>query len=153
MNKPLGLPSFDARIREQNGKKQIFDPARRRYVALTPEEWVRQHFVNYLIREREFPLEAIANEVPIRLHNTLKRCDTVVYGRKMEPLMVAEYKSPDTDITPDVFDQVMRYNMVLHAKYLVVSNGWRHICYRPDYVKGKYVFLEEIPVYGELCKF
>lgn len=150
MSKQFGLPLFAAKVRERNGKKQIFDVVRRRYVALTPEEWVRQHFVNYLITKREYPKEIIANEVAIRLHNTSKRCDTVVYGAYMEPLAVVEYKAPTVEITPKVFSQILRYNMTLHAKCLMVSNGIKHICCLMDYENEAYRFLAEIPTYDEL---
>ena len=105
----LNLPAFDAKIIVKNGKNVIFDSIRRRYVALTPEEWVRQHFVNFLIAHKGYPRELMANEVPITLNGTRKRCDTVLYKRDLSARMIIEYKAPDVDITQAVFNQIMRY--------------------------------------------
>ena len=128
----------------------IFDVIRRRYVALTPEEWVRQHFVHFLIEHKGYPLSLLANEVQVALNGTRKRCDTVLFGRNLRAQMIMEYKAPEVEITQAVFDQVTRYNMVLHVDYLVVSNGLRHYCCRMDYASGTYRFLREIPHYEEL---
>lgn len=143
----LLLPPFDAKIIEKDGREKIFDPVRRKYVALTPEEWVRQHFVNYLVSVKKYPLELIANEVQIQLNNTVKRCDTILYDRLLSPLMIVEYKAPSIEITQDVFMQIVRYNMALHVKYLIVSNGIRHVCCKMDYSESRCVFLQEIPDY------
>lgn len=148
----LALPEFPVRITEEKGKKFIFDKVRKKHVALTPEEWVRQHFVNYLIMEKHYPIEMMGNEVAIKLHNTSKRCDTVVFNTTMEPLVIVEYKAPHIEITEDVFQQILRYNMALHARYLIVSNGMKHICCQIDYAEQKYSFLEEIPTYEEAVK-
>lgn len=147
----LNLPSFEAKIRLENGKYKILDPIRRKYVALTPEEWVRQHFVNFLISNHHYPKEMIANEVSIRLNETFKRCDTVVYAPSLSPLMIVEYKAPSVEITPSVFEQVARYDMALHARYLIVSNGLRHICCEIRYEEEKYLFLEKIPSYDSIA--
>ena len=128
---PLNLPKFSVKVTEKAGKPSIWDPVRRKFVALTPEEWVRQHFVNYLVTER---------------------CDTVAYNRFLAPLMIIEYKAPHIEITSAVFDQIVRYNMVLHVKYLTVSNGIRHFCCKIDYEKQTYAFLEDIPEYNLLEK-
>lgn len=146
----LNLPLFAAKVSEKDGKRTIFDIVRRKYVSLTPEEWVRQHFVNYLISEKSFPLELLANEVSIKLNNTSKRCDTVVYNRFLAPLMIVEYKAPTIDITKAVFDQIVRYNMVLKVRYLTVSNGINHYCCKIDYESMSYSFLEGIPEYNSL---
>lgn len=138
------------KIIEKDGKRLVFDVIRRKYVALTPEEQVRQYFVNYLISEKGFPKEMIANEVSIKLHNTFKRCDTVIYNADLTPLMIVEYKAPTIDITPMIFEQIVRYNMALHAQYLIVSNGMKHICCQINYESQQYVFLKEIPEYKEI---
>jgi len=119
-------------------------------VALTPEEWVRQHFVHYLVSEKGYPASRIANEAAIRLNSLSRRCDTVVYDKQLEPLMILEYKEPKVVITQQVFDQVARYNSVLRVPYIVVSNGISHYCYRIDFSTLEYQFLTEIPLYGEL---
>ena len=141
----LNLPSFDAKIRKIERGLQIFDPLRRKYVALTPEEWVRQHFVHYLISEKNYPASLIANEAGIKLHSLTRRCDTVIYNQQLEPMMIVEYKETRVPITREVFDQVVRYNSVLKVPYIVVSNGLKHYCCRMDYVKQDYEYLTEIP--------
>ena len=146
----LNLPVYTPKVVEKDGKRTIFDPVRNKYVALTPEEWVRQHFVNYLISNKDYPKELIANEIQIKLNNTSKRCDTVVYNRFLTPLVIIEYKAPAIQITNTVFDQIARYNMVLRVKYLIVSTGLRHFCCKIDYEKQAYSFLENIPEYTDL---
>lgn len=146
----LNLPGFTPKIVEKDGRRTIFDPVRHKYVALTPEEWVRQHFVNYLITVKKYPKELLNNEVLVKLNGTSKRCDTVVYDRYITPLAIIEYKAPAIAITSTVFDQIARYNMVLHVKYLIVSNGINHYCCLIDYQTQTYSFLEEIPEYTVL---
>ena len=146
----LNLPTFAAKVKERDGKPVIFDPVRRKFVALTPEEWVRQHFVNYLICNKGYPQELLANEVSLKLNGTTKRCDTVAYDRFLAPLMIVEYKAPHIEITSAVFDQIARYNMALHVHYLTVSNGINHFCCKIDYENLTYSFLKEIPTYGTL---
>lgn len=146
----LNLPGFTPKVAEKDGKRTIFDPVRRKYVALTPEEWVRQHFVNYLVTARNYPKDLLANEVMVKLNGTSKRCDTVVYDRFLVPLVIVEYKAPHIPITRSVFDQIARYNMVLRVGYLIVSNGISHYCCKIDYDSQTYAFLDGIPAYDEL---
>lgn len=129
----------------RNGKNVIFDVIRRRYVALTPEEWVRQHFVHFLLAHKGYPQALMANEVQVQLNSTKKRCDTVLYRRDLTARMIVEYKAPDIEITQKVFDQITRYNMVLKVDYLIVSNGLQHYCCRMDYEHNTYIFLHDIP--------
>ena len=119
----LNLPVFDTKINVRNGKNVIFDVIRKRYVALTPEEWVRQHFVHFLIAHKGYPTALLANEVMVKLNGTTKRCDTVLYRRDLSARMIVEYKAPHIEITQTVFDQITRYNMVLKVDYLIVSNA------------------------------
>ena len=146
----LNLPGFAPKVAEKDGKRMIFDPVRQKYVALTPEEWVRQHFVNYLITRKSYPKELLANEVLVKLNGTSKRCDTVAYNRFLEPLVIVEYKAPHINITNTVFDQISRYNMVLLVEYLIVSKDLYHYCCKIDYNNRTYTFLEGIPAYNEL---
>lgn len=146
----LNLPSFEAKVIRKDGRPAIFDFIRRRYVALTPEEWVRQHFVHFLIEHKGYPRALMANEVQLKLNHTQKRCDTVLYRRDLTARMIVEYKAPDVEITQAVFDQIGRYNLVLHVDYLVVSNGLQHYCCRMDYVQNRYQFLPDIPLYEKL---
>ena len=142
---PLNLPNFDIKVKKTAEQLLVWDEARRKYVALTPEEWVRQHFVHFLIAEKGYRQELIANEVSILLNGTAKRCDTVIFDRQLTPLVVVEYKAPSVPITPKVFEQIVRYDMVLHVQYLIVSNGMRHFCCQIDYETQSYRFLKEIP--------
>lgn len=142
----LNLPSFDVRIRRRpDGAEQIYDRLRRKYVALTPEEWVRQHFVHWLLTEKHYPASLTANEVGLRLNGTLRRSDTVVFGLDGRPAVVVEYKAPSVAITQKVFDQIARYNLVMQARYLIVSNGIDHYCCRYDHTTGRYAFCREVP--------
>ena len=122
----LNLPAFETKISLRDEKKVIFDVIRKRYVALTPEEWVRQHFVHFLIDHKQYPSALLANEVLLNLNGTKKRCDTVLYTRDLSSKMSIEYKAPHIEITQSVFDQITRYNMVLKVDYLIVSNGMQH---------------------------
>ena len=143
----LNLPTFELKMKDDGSKKSIFDVIRRKYVALTPEEWVRQLFVHYLIQHKGYPAECIGNEVSIMLGRTKKRCDSVVYGQNAQPVMIIEYKSPQTEITQQVFEQVSRYNIKLKVRWLVVSNGMQHYCCRINYESGTFQFVEDIPSY------
>lgn len=148
---PLNLPPFEANIKKMDGMVKILDVLRRRFVALTPEEWVRQHFVHFLIGHKGYSPTLMANEVAVTLNGMSRRCDTVVYRQEgLKPLMIVEYKRPDVEITQKVFDQICRYNMVLEVEYLVVSNGLKHYCCRIDLPGGTYTFLEDIPAFAEL---
>lgn len=129
---------------------KVFDPLRRKYVALTPEEFVRQHFVNWLITGLNYPPSLTANEIGIELNGTKRRCDTVVFNPDGSPLIIVEYKAPNVGISQKVFDQIVRYNMVLRARYLIVSNGMRHFCCVVDYAANTYHFIPEIPNYTDL---
>lgn len=146
----LNLPPFDINVKKTDGKLSVFDRLRRKFVVLTPEEWVRQHFVNYLIVEKHYPQALIANEIQINLNNQKKRCDSVVYNRQLSPLVIIEYKSPDVNITQAVFDQIIRYNIVLKVDYLIVTNGLNHYCCKMNYQTQTFNYLPDIPLYNEL---
>jgi type I site-specific restriction endonuclease len=150
MNASLNLPVYDVKITERGGKTYIFDLLRRKEVVLTPEEWIRQHFVNFLITVKNTPSQRIANEVSIHLNGTSKRCDSVIYNDFLEPVAIVEYKSPEISITEKVFNQIARYNYVLKVPYLIVSNGLAHYCCHIDYENMKYEFLRDIPPYEEI---
>jgi hypothetical protein len=146
----LNLPEYPLKVKKNGSRLSVFDRLRKRYVALTPEEWVRQHFVEYLIEAKQFPAALMANEVSLTQNGIKRRCDTLVADREGKPLVIVEYKSPEIEITQQVFDQIVRYNMVLHARYLMVSNGMTHYCCQIDYENNAYSFLSEIPCYEEL---
>ncbi len=146
----LNLPPYEANIKKMGGMTKIFDCQRRKFVALTPEEWVRQHFVHFLLEHRGYSPALLANEVEISLNGMSRRCDSVLYGTDMLPRMIIEYKRPDVEITQKVFNQICRYNIVLQVEYLVVSNGLTHYCCKLNDEKNGYIFLEDIPEYGKL---
>lgn len=146
----LNLPSFDIKIANRNGRTSVFDRLRKKYIALTPEEWVRQHFINFLITDKNYPEALIANEMQVNLNRQQKRCDSVVFDREGQPLVIVEYKAPDVNITQKVFDQIARYNIVLRVRYLIVSNGINHYCCLVDYEKQSMSYLEDIPNYNDL---
>lgn len=148
MNLPrLNIPYYKMRLKETDGKIQVFDPIRDKSVVLTPEEYVRQQFVSWLQHDLGYPVGLIANEVSLTLNGTKRRCDTIVFGRDSMPRMIIEYKAPDVTVTQEVFDQIVRYNMVLNADYLIVSNGINHFCCSIDYIGNTYHFIPRIPSY------
>lgn len=147
----LNLPDFDIKItRDDNGGVKVYDRLRGKAVALTPEEYVRQHFVNYLINAKGYRQSLMANEVSLRLNGTARRCDTLVYTRELRPLVVVEYKAPDVVISQKTFDQIARYNSVIRAPWLIVSNGISHYCCRYMTESGEYRFMRDIPAWKEL---
>lgn len=149
---PLAVPYAELKIaKDEEGNLKIFDILRNKFVNLTPEEFVRQNVVNWLIKDLHYPKSLMANEVEIILNDTKKRCDSVVYNKDCQPLMILEFKAPDVEITQSTFDQIVRYNRILKAKYLVVSNGLRQYCCVIDYEKETYHFIPKIPDYAEAC--
>ena len=146
----LNRPPYEIKIRETDGRRTILDILRRKYVALTPEEWVRQHFVHFLIEQKGYPATLLANEVQLNVGNKLLRADSVLYGSDLHPRMIIEYKAPTVSITQKVFDQISVYNMLLKVDYLVVSNGINHYVCKMNYENQKYFFLREIPEYKDL---
>ncbi len=146
----LNLPQYEIKITRQNGKPYILDTLRRKYVCLTPEEWVRQHFVHFLVDYKGYPQSLLANEVELRAGDKKLRCDSVLYNRAAQPVMIIEYKAPTIALTQRVFDQISVYNMLLHVDFLIVSNGLQHYCCRMDYENHTYTFLTDIPEYTQI---
>lgn len=146
----LNLPGYEIKIMERDGKRMIFDVLRRKYVALTPEEWVRQHFVHFLMEYKDYPKGLLVNETELRVGDKRLRCDTVLYTKEMQPRMIIEYKAPQIQIQQKTFDQIAVYNLLLHADFLVVSNGLQHYCCQMDYASRSYRFLQEIPDYASI---
>lgn len=145
----LNFPSYNFRVDETGGgqSSKIFDIVRRRFVWLTPEEWVRQHLIQYLIHEKHFPKGLVAVEKNIRVNGLPRRTDVLIYNKSMKKVLLAECKAPAVKITQKVFDQAARYNLSLDVKYFVLTNGLQTICCTLDHEKQKYNFLEEIPVF------
>ena len=146
----LNLPPYQLRVRETNGRKQILDILRRKYVALTPEEWVRQHFIHYLIDHKGYPAPLLANEVPLQVGEKKVRADSVLYDNRLRPRMIIEYKAPTIPLTQKVFEQISVYNLLLHVDYLIISNGIDTYICKMDYDSQTYTFLEAIPDYQDI---
>ena len=146
----LNLPTYQIKIANKGNKQVIFDFLRRKYVALTPEEWVRQHFVHYLVEHKGYPAGLMGNEVELAVGEKRLRCDTVLYNKVTLPQMIIEYKAPTIRLQQKTFDQISAYNLLLKVDYLIVSNGMQHVCCRMDYDNQKYCFLETIPDYQNL---
>lgn len=146
----LNLPEYQFNIKKKDNSYIILDTLRRRWVALTPEEWVRQNFVRFLIEDRQFPASLMNNEISLTQNGIKRRCDTLVSDSQGLPVVIVEYKAPSVEITQKTFDQIVRYNMVLKARYLIVSNGMKHYCCKIYYENNSYSFLEDIPSYGKL---
>jgi len=141
----LNLPEYDFRIRTDEGKQMIFDPIRKKYVFLTPEEWVRQNFIQFLKSEKKYPQNLMSVEKQVLVNGKQRRFDLLIYSRKGLPHLIAEFKAPSVKITQETFDQVVRYNMALRVERVVVSNGMQHFACEIDYDKNSYSYLREIP--------
>lgn len=136
----------------EKGEKSllVFDPIRRKRVKLTPEEGVRQQFIQFLVVEKEIPVSLIAIEKKLVFQKMTKRADIVVFDKKAQPRIIVECKAPAIAITQDVFDQIARYNMVYNADYLVVTNGSAHFCCKINFQNNSYIFVKDIPHFNEL---
>ena len=147
----LNLPPFNIKVAEREGQTTIYDFLRHRYLRLTPEEWVRQHFTHFLVEHKGYPTALLANAVTIDVNGVARRCDSVLYkAAGGMPRMIIEYKAPHIHITQSVFQQIYSYNSVLRADYLIVSNGINHYCCHVDYDNMRVDFLKDIPNYIEL---
>ncbi len=146
----LNLPPFDIQLEWHNGKVYVWDPLRHKSVRLTPEEWVRQHFVHYLVGHLGYPAGLLMNEVSLLIGEAKRRCDTVLYSRQLTAEMIIEYKAPDVALSQRVLNQILRYNFALRVPYLIISNGLEHSAYHINYEAQSYETLEAIPSYAEL---
>ncbi len=144
----LNLPEYNFKILKKEGKTYIFDSFRKKYVVLSPEEWVRQNFLTYLVEKKGYKSSLIAVEAQIKYHSMLKRCDALIYNSKGEMIMIVECKSTETRLSQEVFDQAVRYNYPLQVKYLTITNGLTHYCCEINYQCRKYTFLKSIPNYN-----
>ena len=144
---PLNFPVYPFKLKQEGGKTYIFDELRKRFLVLTPEEWVRQHLVKFLIEEKKYPRTLIKLEGGLKLNALQKRSDVLLFNARGEKAMLVECKAPSVKITQETFDQIARYNFVHRVQWLVVSNGLQHFCCEVDFVKGIYTFCEEIPSY------
>lgn len=145
--KSLNLPPFDYKVKKQNGQVWIFDTIRKRYVVLTPEEWVRQHFIHFLIEYKHYPAQLIAVEKEIQVCGMKRRFDLVCYDRQTNPYLIVECKAPSVPLSQIVFDQVFQYNRSLAARFVAITNGCEHFCgeISPD---CGFRIVAEIPDFG-----
>jgi len=146
----LNLPEYSFRIKTTEGKDYIFDSLRKKFVRLTPEEWVRQNFVQFLVTEKKYSSSLITLEALVKVNNNPQRADMVVFDRSGIPVLVAEFKAPEVKINQQTFDQIVRYNMLLKVKFMIVSNGMEHFCCSIDYIGNTYTFLLEIPDFANI---
>ncbi len=143
----LNLPRYNFKIRESDKFRQIFDEVRKKFIVLTPEEWVRQHFINYLITHLSYPKSLIKVEFGIKYNQLSKRPDILIYSSTGKPLLIIECKAPKIKLTKSVLEQVSVYNKVIKSPYVIVTNGMQHICWRNIFTTNEIDFLQEIPDY------
>ena len=144
----LNLPAFSAKLKNKENKTLIFDKIRKKYVVLTPEEWVRQHFVMYLLEDKKYPVSLVALEKQLTINNLKKRSDILIFNKEGKPEIIVECKAPNVAISQDVFDQIARYNLKISANYLAVTNGLQHFYCKMDFDNESYIFLRELPSYN-----
>ena len=147
----LDFPEYTFRVRQAAKGTEIFDVIRKKFVALTPEEWVRQHAIHFLNKERRIPLGRMNVEVALEILGLSRRADIVVFNNLGKPAAIVECKAPTVKITQETFDQIARYNMALKTPYLIVTNGLTHFCCYIDIEKQTYYFVETIPDYQMMC--
>lgn len=140
----------DLSIKEHNGRRYVLDILRRKYIALTPEEWVRQSFIRFVVEKKNYPQALLANEISLSLGNKKLRADSVLYDKMLKPRMIIEYKAPKISITQRVFDQIFSYNILLSVPYIIVTNGIEIYVCKLNEKEKKYMFLDDIPYYEEL---
>ena len=145
----LNLPDFTFRIKNSEKHTLIFDEFRKKDIVLTPEEWVRQHFVKFLVEYKKYPVSLIAIEKQLTINNLKKRTDILIFSSDGLPNIIVECKAPHIKITQDTFDQIARYNLKLKANYLIVTNGLEHYYCLLDHEQQSYIFLKEIPEYNK----
>jgi hypothetical protein len=147
----LNLPAYQFKTRKaKEGKMEIFDVFRKKFVALTAEEWVRQNFLKYLVDEKDYPKSLLLVEKGLSLNNMLKRFDAVAYDQTGKPMVLMEFKAPEVRISQKVFEQVAAYNLKLKVRYLIVSNGMVHYCCLMNYQNNSFTFIKEIPDFAKL---
>ena len=143
----LNLPNAVLKTKLVEGTTQVFDIIRKKYFKLTSEEWVRQHFIHYLNKEKNYPMGLMGVEKMIKYNNLKTRADIILYNKEGNPIMIVECKAPNVKITQDAFNQIAKYNFKLQVPFLVVTNGMQHFCCQMDYETNEIKFLEEIPIY------
>ena len=144
----LNFPDYQYSIKSKENKSYIFDPIRKKWLVLNPEEWVRQNCVQFLINEKKIPIGLLQVEKKIEVFNTVKRYDLVVFNTEKKISLLVECKSPSVKITQEAFDQIARYNTVIQSEYLMLTNGLDHFYYQMDFKEEKYIYLTDLPTYN-----
>ena len=147
MFQELNFPKFEYRFKSTENKVSIFDVIRKKFIILQPEEWVRQHCVHYLINDKNFPKSLINVEKELTINGLKKRYDIVIFNSDGSIFLIVECKSHNIKIDQTTFDQIARYNLVLNATYLMVTNGLNHYYCEMDMENERYSFLQTIPDY------
>jgi type I site-specific restriction endonuclease len=149
----LNFPQYEFRFRKNaKGENEIFDRVRKKFVSLSPEEWVRQHVVEYLVKQKNFPASLLSVEKQLMLNGTAKRADVLAYSTQLRPILIVECKAPEVKLDVHTLSQVLRYNLVYNAPYLFITNGIDHFFFFRDTVNPGWCQSETFPVYGELLK-
>ncbi|MFN7014896.1 MAG: type I restriction enzyme HsdR N-terminal domain-containing protein [Bacteroidia bacterium] len=146
----LNLPEYEFKIKSNVDGKSIYDIARKKFVALTPEEWVRQHWIHYLSKDLNYPLSLMIVEASLKVNNLRKRADIVIYNQLKHPYLIVECKAPNINLTNQVFSQIINYYSSIKAEILIVSNGLKHVCFKFNHTTKQTEFLNEIPAYQTL---
>ncbi len=146
----LNLPKYEFRFQKEEDSVKIFDEIRKKFVVLQPEEWVRQHWIQYLIQEKNYPASLLKVERSVNTKLLKQRSDIVAYNTTGKPILIVECKAPNIKITQEAFEQIARYNMKLQVPFLAVSNGLQHFCCKVNYTAQDYQFLQEIPDFQSL---
>jgi type I site-specific restriction-modification system R (restriction) subunit len=148
--KAINLPTYSFNLKSENNKRFIFDEVRKKFVVLTPEEWIRQNFIRYMHLEKNYPLSLTRVEMGVKVNNLSRRCDIVFHNRQGKPLVIVECKAPEVKITQETFEQIARYNLNLKTDYLFVTNGNVTMGCKMEYDKGGFLFIESIPDYSDI---
>ena len=146
----LNLPTYSFNIKQDGQRKLIFDSIRKKYVVLTPEEWVRQNFVKYLNEEKNYPLSLMSLEAEQKIHTARRRTDILIHNVQGNPVMIVECKAPGVQLNDKTCEQAAGYNFTLKVSHLILTNGLKHYCLKLDTVKRKWEFLKDIPDYCEV---
>lgn len=142
----LNLPSYDHKVKQVNGKSLIFDIIRKKFITLTPEEWVRQHFINLLIIHYGYPKSLFAVETGMKYNSLAKRTDIIILSPEGTPFLLVECKAPFVNVTNATFAQISRYNFTIRPEFMAVTNGTNHYCFQA--INGQISFLDDFPHYS-----
>ncbi len=145
----LNFPAYRFRLKNSENKTAIFDEIRKKFVILTPEEWVRQHAVQWLLQEKKYPISHLNVEKSLKVNGLVKRYDALVFKPDGSIFLLVECKAPEVKITQEVFDQIARYNLTLDAQYLMVTNGLNHYFCQMDFQNQRYQFLADLPAQNQ----